>query len=264
MLTRLGGFLCMTVVGLTFAVALAFAVGPACAAGAPAREADAKMPGQAVTLATPDGVELAGTWWAGEGRGPAVLLLHMVGGRRADWQPVAAELSTAGFRVLAVDFRGHGESRKQGSRRLDFTDFTTREWRQLTDDAAAALAWMRARPEVDTACVGVVGASIGANSALIAASNDPRVRTVVLLSPGLDYHGLRTERAMEKYGTRPIFLLASADDEASAAAVKRLGSLARGRNAVKVFQAAGHGTDMFRAEPTLPALVRGWLAEQLR
>ncbi len=231
---------------------------------APAAAGAARVVGQAVTVTTPDGVPLAGTWWGQPGRGPAVLLLHMLGRNRSDWDPLAEALAAAGMSVLTVDFRGHGESTRQGSRRLDYNDFNSHEWRMLTDDAEAAVAWMARRAEVDSARIGVVGASIGANSALVTASNDGRVRTLVLLSPGIDYHGLRTERAMERYGTRSILLVASADDEYSAGTVKRLGSLARGRYSVKVFQKAGHGTQMFSAEPTLAPLIRGWLTENLK
>ena len=152
---------------------------------------------------------------------------------------------------------------KAGNRRLDYTDFSVRDWKLLPGDVTTAVNWLARQEGADSGCIAVVGASIGANSALLAAAADKRVHTLVLLSPGLDYHGLKTERAMEQYGTRSIFLLASADDEYSAGTVKRLGLLARGRNAVKVFQKAGHGTGMFGVEPTLPVLIEGWLKENL-
>ena len=47
--------------------------------------------------------------------------------------------------------------------------------------------------------IGLAGASIGANLALLDAADDPGVMSVALLSPGIDYRGLRTEAAMKKY-----------------------------------------------------------------
>ena len=48
------------------------------------------------------------------GQGPPVLLLHAGGERRTVWDRVAAALRRRGFRTIAVDQRGHGES--SGSR----------------------------------------------------------------------------------------------------------------------------------------------------
>jgi 3-oxoadipate enol-lactonase len=44
-----------------------------------------------------------------EGRGPAVLLLHMVGGSHAVWNALIPELAKE-YRVLAPDLRGHGRT----------------------------------------------------------------------------------------------------------------------------------------------------------
>jgi pimeloyl-ACP methyl ester carboxylesterase len=44
------------------------------------------------------------------GDGALVVLLHAGGERRAVWEPVQAALAAGGFRSLAVDQRGHGES----------------------------------------------------------------------------------------------------------------------------------------------------------
>jgi pimeloyl-ACP methyl ester carboxylesterase len=49
-----------------------------------------------------------------DGDGPPVLLLHAGGERRTVWDPVQTALAAGGFRTIAVDQRGHGES--SGSR----------------------------------------------------------------------------------------------------------------------------------------------------
>jgi pimeloyl-ACP methyl ester carboxylesterase len=56
-----------------------------------------------------------------EGEGPAVLLIHGVGGDSSNWDAIAARLRER-FRVVAMDLRGHGRSgRIQGP--LDAIDF---------------------------------------------------------------------------------------------------------------------------------------------
>jgi pimeloyl-ACP methyl ester carboxylesterase len=44
------------------------------------------------------------------GEGPTALLLHAGGERRRVWAPVAERLAASGFRAVAYDLRGHGES----------------------------------------------------------------------------------------------------------------------------------------------------------
>lgn len=48
------------------------------------------------------------------GHGPAVLLLHSSFRDRRMWAPHAQPLSDAGFRVIAPDLRGHGQSPAKG------------------------------------------------------------------------------------------------------------------------------------------------------
>ncbi|MDQ7809460.1 alpha/beta fold hydrolase [Amycolatopsis sp. A133] len=94
------------------------------------------------------------------GTGPTVLLLHAGGERRRVWTPVTEVLVEAGFRCVAFDQRGHGDS-----------DGSARALAPCADDVAAML---HAEP---TGCV-VVGASLGGLAA-IAALGDPAVRAGV-------------------------------------------------------------------------------------
>ncbi|GAA2625772.1 alpha/beta hydrolase [Actinomadura fulvescens] len=94
------------------------------------------------------------------GAGPTVLLLHADGERRQVWTPVIDVLVGAGFRCVAYDQRGHGDS-----------DGSPQVLASYADDVAAMLA---AEPP---GCV-VVGASLGGLAA-IAALADPAVRARV-------------------------------------------------------------------------------------
>ena len=109
----------------------------------------------------------------------------------------------------------------------------------------------------------LVGASIGANMALIAGANEKGVRTVVLLSPGLDYAGVTTEAAMEAYGDRPVLIAASQEDTYSADSSRKLEKIAIGDVKLVMHQDAGHGTFMLQAEPDLTQKIVDWLARDL-
>jgi pimeloyl-ACP methyl ester carboxylesterase len=64
-----------------------------------------------IALSAPDGASLAGTYYPPIVRpAPAVLLLHMLGGSKADWDPFARMLQKQGYAALAFDLRGSGAS----------------------------------------------------------------------------------------------------------------------------------------------------------
>ena len=78
-------------------------------------------------------------------------------------------LADAGFGVLMVDARGHGES---GGRAMDFGWYGE-------DDVAAAVDVLVAQPDVEPDRIGAVGLSMGGEQALGASGADPRIRAVV-------------------------------------------------------------------------------------
>ena len=88
----------------------------------------------------------------------------------------------------------------------------------------------------------MAGASIGANLALLDAADDPGVRSLALLSPGIDYNGLRIEAAMKKYGARPALLIGSTKDPYARRSVRHLITLGPGPREVRLSDAVAHGT----------------------
>ena len=78
-------------------------------------------------------------------------------------------------------------------------------------DVRAARRFLTSRSDV-SGRVGIGGASLGANLALLEAADDPTVAAVALLSPSLDYRGVRIDAAARKYGNRPMLIVASDDD----------------------------------------------------
>lgn len=172
---------------------------------------------------------LAGLYWnPPKANAPALLLLPMLGHQKEDWIPLADQLHSEGYGVLALDLRDGG----RGSRE------------QLLADVRAGFNFLREQKKVDAVRIGLIGASIGANAALLYAAQEPLVRLTVLFSPGLNYRGLATEPALRDYGARPLLLLASEQDLGSATAVRRLASAAQGEAVVKLYPGTAHGTDL--------------------
>ncbi len=202
-----------------------------------------------------DGLELDATFYAAEGleNAPGVILLHMLGSNRTIWETVGLvdELAANGYAVLALDMRGHGDTGN------------AQDWVLAEDDIQRVWRYFVERPEVDGEKTAVIGASIGSNMALIAAANEPAIKTAVLLSPGLIYRGVAIESRMPDMGDRPLFLVASEDDYYSEDTVNKLAETAVGETQLQIYENAGHGTDMFEPQPDLTPLILTWLKQEI-
>jgi dienelactone hydrolase len=199
-----------------------------------------------VTFRAEDGVTLTGAYYEpGRRPAPGILLLHMLRRTHADWEAAAAQLSDAGFAVLALDFRG-GE-----------------DMGALAKDVRAGKAFLRERPDVGGSALGIAGASVGANLALLDAAGDPGVMSVALLSPGLDYKGLRIEAAMKKYGSRSALLMGSTNDPYTARSIRHLITIGPGTREVRLSDAVAHGTVLLAREPQLAAVLVDWFRRTL-
>ena len=143
----------------------------------PYTEVDARYPNPR------EGHILRGTLTVPEGTGPfpGVLLIsgsgpHDRDGSMSGHRPflvLADHLTRHGIAVLRTDDRGVGES---GG---DFHQATTSDF---AIDAEAALAWLRARPEIDAGRIGLVGHSEGGLIAAMVAARDRDVAFIVLMA----------------------------------------------------------------------------------
>ncbi len=193
-------------------------------------------------------------------KAPLVVLLHMLSRNRGDWQPYIPGLTAKGNAVLAMDLRGHGESTRRDQVRLSWRNFSRADYARMPGDLLETLdALSTYRNRIDLNRVAVIGASIGCNVALVAAAEHQAIRALVLLSPGLDYRGIQTERAMRRYGPRPILLVASEGDSYSADSTKTLYALAVGPKKIKIYSGRAHGTQILERIPQATSLILGWL-----
>jgi dienelactone hydrolase len=189
----------------------------------------------------------------GDAPSPAVILVHMLARNKETWDPLVPRLTGAGYAVLAFDLRGHGGSVRADGKQQTYQDFQPEDWAAAAGDVLAVRDWLvKNKAEVDAARIAVVGASIGANYALLAAAGDEKLRGAVLLSPGLDYHGVKTEAAAGKLRPGQLAaLFAAGGDQYSAETVAKLAqALPKGALAAeKVYAGAEHGTLMLGKAP---------------
>ncbi|MCH7527123.1 MAG: alpha/beta fold hydrolase [Planctomycetes bacterium] len=200
---------------------------------------------QTVTFETRDGVEIFGDYFAPQSGGsPVVILLHMYRSNRSAWRPLVPALHKAGFAVLAIDLRGHGESLHpspmQLARRVGDRDETV--FGAMHRDVAAAYVFLDGRRKVDMSRVALVGASVGCSVAIDYAARDRSVDVVVCMTPGVKYLGVDSTGHIRKYGKRPILLLATSDERQ---ACDTLGAVNPSATAAIVGSGRIHGTRMF-------------------
>lgn len=203
-----------------------------------------------VTINSPDGVVLVGSFYEAEKPdSPALLLLHQWQSDRHSWDDLAAEMHGAGFSVLAIDGRGFGESTKRTDGSGVSAGRTDKDVQAMLGDVRAAVDFLAKQDTVDPKRIGIVGASYGSSLALIYAADDPKIAAIALLSPGLNYFGnMATEPAIIRYGDRPVLLAAAEDDPESFNAVTRLAELTGEPNravAISV-KKGGHGTELLK------------------
>ncbi|MFI5258069.1 MAG: alpha/beta hydrolase family protein [Candidatus Limnocylindrales bacterium] len=108
-------------------------------------------------------------------RRPAIAVVHGWESNRGRTFAHVRYLQAAGFHCLVFDVRGHGDNPPE-TLPVNVPEFA--------DDTAAAARWLAARSDVST--VGVLGHSMGAAGALVAASREPLIRAVVSLSAPAD------------------------------------------------------------------------------
>ncbi len=120
---------------------------------------------------------------------PCVLLLHGLGGSKADVLLLGIALARRGYASFAIDIAGHGERpRIQGK---PVNKLTAGEMHDLVAvtavDLRRATDFIQTRPETDKNRIGFLGISLGGIIGGLFAGNEPRLQAVALWAAGGDW-----------------------------------------------------------------------------
>jgi alpha-beta hydrolase superfamily lysophospholipase len=241
-----------TTLPLAAAAALAWAALVSGTAGQPRLVAPAAA--RVVTLQSLDGTPLSGRYHESAQRpAPGVVLVHMLARSSSDWAEFAGELSAAGISAFAVDLRGHGASSGSAS-----------ALPEMTQDVRAAIQWLASRPNVQRERLGLAGASLGANLALLAAAAEPLVLAVAAVSASLDYRGVRVgPDLMKKLGNRRVWFAASTQDPLAVRTVRDLSQAVPDLAEQQLSPEPAHGTVLLQTDRTLARALVDWLRLRL-
>jgi dienelactone hydrolase len=245
---------------MSCALLVTMAVSSPLTAQSPSATTPAPAAGRTIDLKSPDGTALKASYFSPGRPGPGVLLLHACNRDRSSWTNLATALSARGFHVLAVDYRGYGQS---GGTKSD--DPQQQRWiadREWPADIDTAYAWLTSQPGVDRTRTGAAGASCGVDQAVQLARRHSEVRTVVLLSGGLE---AKSREFLRDAAWMPIFGAASQGDGGAVETMRwAMGWSRNPTNTFLEYQAAGHGTDMFAVEKELQPRILAWLEAHVR
>jgi dienelactone hydrolase len=220
-----------------------------------------------VSFTTSDNISIQATFSHPKGRArvPAVILLHQLAGERYAWNALAQKLTKNNYAVLAIDLRGHGDSTVFGESSRTYKEFADADYGAMIRDVRAAAAYLRGRKDVNGDRLAVVGASIGANLALQYAAEDMQVRTVVMLSPGLNYRSLKILPYIEGYDKRALFMVVAEGDVYSYESCRQIKEAAEMASPIKLkaYRGDDHGTDLLRTHEGLDEIIIAWLLNHL-
>jgi acetyl esterase/lipase len=209
--------------------------------------------GRVVSFRLADGRMLSALWMEAEERpAPAVVLVPMLGRPREEWQVTAQRLADVNIHALAIDLPASALPE-------NLAELT--RWHEAIPAAIAYLAGHAA--DVRPGAIGVAGASLGANLALVAGAATPAVASLALVSPSLDYRGVRVDSLLPQYGGRPALLMASLHDPYAARSVRTLAQDTSGPREVRWSSIAAHGTLLLSHDQDLVGALVEWFQRTL-
>lgn len=203
--------------------------------GSEGRRQDAPEPPELVSFPTQDGGLIYANLYRKGNRG--VVLAH--GGRfnKESWEKQAQVLVKAGFRVLAIDFRGRGQSKGPGQ-----SDMLSAP---LHFDVLAAVRYLR---KTGTKTVAVIGGSMGGGAAGDA-STEAEIDRLVFLGSTTSLAG----RPPEQVKGRKLFIL-TRDDFSGDAKIPRLPKIrdqyerSSGPKELVILEGSAHAQFIFETE----------------
>ncbi|MBL4583792.1 MAG: alpha/beta fold hydrolase [Pseudomonadales bacterium] len=147
----------------------------------PAIPAELNITHERVTFgSTQPNINLVAWWMPNPAAKAVVVLVHGHGGQRTmdvfGGMQLSKKMLDAGFAVLSVDLRGHGESDAAPSNKLGPAN--------LVHDVMGAIDWVKHKhPDL---AVGVIGASLGGATVVMAGVKDQRIKAILAVAPALE------------------------------------------------------------------------------
>jgi dienelactone hydrolase len=196
-------------------------------------------PSEDVEFKASDGETVTAKYTPAGDRAPALVLLHEIHGAPDQWDGLVPALHDAGFATLAYSSR------------------TSPIEHERVKDTLGAVRWLRSRPDVARHRIGIVGASIGASTAVFAMATLATVDAAVALSPP-DTPDVWKLQETGRYRAHDLLLISDEAESATAESMRK--GAARSRTLRS--RQPGHGIDLL-SEPGVRRALLAWLDERV-
>ena len=222
-----------------------------------------------ISLQAFDGVKLSADYYYEEGKieesQPLVVLIHQFRQNKEQWsEDFIDSLITAGYKVLAYDIRGHGNSAKVN---YDLTDLLA-DPEKAPKDVDGVFKWAKEQKGIDSSSIAVMGTSIGGNLACYAKYN-LGAKTVIAISNGADgFEKLNNidPRMMGKVLVRVtniLIITGSKDGEHEKDAKYLMDNYIGNPKELMIIDSDKHGIYLIREHPEIDAYILNWLKKYL-
>ena len=183
---------------------------------------------------------------------PLIILLHSFGSRASDWGNMPETLRLKNYNVLALDLRGHGSSVYTKNLRFKSRmNFEKEDWVKYPIDVISSIEYIKKNyPQINANEVYLVGADLGANSAVLAASimkNKPK--KMVLISPYVSFKNLDIALIVPKLASVPMMVMASRADKYSYSQSDIIYRLIHSQKVLKLYDEGGSGNLLLKRNP---------------
>jgi tetratricopeptide (TPR) repeat protein len=203
---------------------------------------------------------LEGTLRRGKGTA-AIVLVPDLGGRRSAYTPYAQLLALDGFTTLAIDPRGHGDSRCDSL--PSFVQLSADQRDKIPSDIATAQRYLRETLKIPASKIAVIAEGAACGDVEHAMHDLNLDAIVVHLSPILDPLDRDVAAALQFRAPRPTLLVVSDEDAFSVQSVNAIRQVrTKDPFEVHTVHASGHGVGILH-EPEHYAWVSSWLSDEL-
>lgn len=223
-----------------------------------------------ITISTPDRVNLSADYYYGSGNKetpqPLIILIHQFTLNKDQWdENFIDSLAENGYKILAYDIRGHGESDKVNYKLTDLLS----DQDKAPKDIDGIFNWMVKQKGIDSTRIGIMGTSIGGNLGIYAKYNYGGVKAVVDVSGSADGYE-KLSGIDPRMMSRPLprlfnifFICGNKDGNSEKDAKYLMDNYIMNPMELKVYDSDKHGIFLIREYPEIYSLALNWFKKYL-
>lgn len=196
-----------------------------------------------------------------------VVLLHSLGYSSQWWENLPTELLEKGYAVLMIDFRGHGKSVYNPKLvRVSWQSLTNKAYAKYPDDVLTIINYVKTENKrIFFNNWAIVGADIGADTAVIAANKIPyKPKTLVLLSPVTEAKGLYIPVHFAELGNMDILSISGSNDMTGQKTQEYLKKFAQATFIDYISESQSTGMVLLKHDKGLVPFITGWIDQYLK